>query len=114
MKYTVNFFIRTPNDDLVNFGEEEVKSFVNVVKEHISSRCGFILSPNQLIDVKSASFDLSDGSITLTLISNIKDKYLVTSVLDVIPYCPPVHKKVLAIFGGNITYDSDIPTTKGS
>ena len=113
MKYKVNFFIRTPNDDLVSFAEEEVNKFVDTVKEHIESRCGFILSPNQVIDIKSATFDLSDGSITLTLMSNIKDKYLISSVLDVIPYCPASHKKVLDIFGGKITYDSDIPT-KGS
>ena len=113
MKYKVNFFIRDLNDNLVSFGQAEVNKFVNTVTEHIESRCGFILSPNQVIDIKSATFDLSDGSITLTLMSNIKDQYLVSSVLDVIPYCPPVHKKILDTFGGKITYDSDIPT-KGS
>lgn len=113
MKYTVDFFIRTQDDELVNFGQEEVNKFVDVVKEHVESRCGFVISPNQLIDIKSATFDQSDGSITLKLISNIKDNYLVTSVFDVIPYCPTVHNNVLDIFGGKITYESDI-ATKGS
>ena len=114
MKYTVNFFIRNLNDELVNFGQDEVNKFVDTVNEHIESRCGFILSPDQTLKVKSASFDKSDGSITLTLTSNIKDKYLVTSVLDVIPFCPQVHNKVISIFqvsaGQKITYDSDVPT----
>jgi hypothetical protein len=114
MIYTVNFFIRNIKDELVNFGQKEVNKFVKVVNEHAHSNCGFILTPNQTFNVKSGTFDPTDGSISLTLNSNIDDKYLVASVLDVIPFCPATNQKVLNIFkkatGQKIMFDSDVPT----